>query len=246
MRASRTGLIACSRRSASSWTSSQGMPRTSVRKRSMSRWRRTTPSAWSRPLGGEADRLVAAAGDVAVALEPADHLVDRRRGELHRARDVRAGHRELGLLQPEQRLQVLLLGDGGLVGCHGVTMVPARRASLGSPGLASRERADRSRHPRGRDRRLARDRARDRAGARGARRDRRARRPLGHRPAGAGRAAARIAPRARLRRGPAARRSRRPIEDFVTAAGGLDLVVANAGIAHYEPIASRASRRSRT
>jgi short-subunit dehydrogenase len=30
------------------------------------------------------------------------------------------------------------------------------------------------------------------------------------------------------------------IEDFATAAGGLDLVVANAGIAHYEPVAEQA------
>ena len=49
MRASSTGDIACSSRSASSCTSSHGIPSTSVRKRSISRWRRTTPSACSRP-----------------------------------------------------------------------------------------------------------------------------------------------------------------------------------------------------
>ena len=49
MRSSSTGDMACSRRSASSWTSSQGMPSTSVRKRSMSRWRLTISSAWRRP-----------------------------------------------------------------------------------------------------------------------------------------------------------------------------------------------------
>jgi hypothetical protein len=49
MRASSTGDIACSSRSASSCTSSQGMPSTSVRKRSMSRWRRTIASAWPSP-----------------------------------------------------------------------------------------------------------------------------------------------------------------------------------------------------
>ena len=32
---------------------------------------------------------------------------------------------------------------------------------------------------------------------------------------------------------------RSAVEDFVVAAGGLDLVVANAGIAHYEPIAEQ-------
>jgi short-subunit dehydrogenase len=33
------------------------------------------------------------------------------------------------------------------------------------------------------------------------------------------------------------------IEDFVAAAGGLDLVVANAGIAHYEPIATQSLQK---
>ncbi len=33
------------------------------------------------------------------------------------------------------------------------------------------------------------------------------------------------------------------IEDFVTAAGGLELVVANAGIAHYEPIATQSLQK---
>ena len=45
-----------------------------------------------------------------------------RRRELHRARDVGAGHRQPRLLQPEQALQVLLLGDGrrrlGLLAAH--------------------------------------------------------------------------------------------------------------------------------
>ncbi len=49
MRASRFGDIACSSRSASSCTSSHGIFSTSVRKRSISRWRRTIVSACSRP-----------------------------------------------------------------------------------------------------------------------------------------------------------------------------------------------------
>src|SRR5436190_2462625 len=61
----------------------------------------------------EGERLVIGTFDVAVALEPADHLVDRRRGELHRPRDVRAVDLQSGLLEPEHRLQVLLLSDGG-------------------------------------------------------------------------------------------------------------------------------------
>ena len=67
---------------------------------------------------GEADRLARRALDVAVALEAHDHLVHRRGRELHRARDVRAGHRQARLLQPEERLEVLLLGDGGVLGGH--------------------------------------------------------------------------------------------------------------------------------
>ncbi len=63
---------------------------------------------------GERDRLVGVAGDVAVALEPPDHLMDGRSGQLHRPRQIRPGHRQARLLQPEQRLEVLLLGNGGI------------------------------------------------------------------------------------------------------------------------------------
>src|SRR3954465_325967 len=49
MRSSSTGDIACSSRSASSCTSSQGMPSTSVRKRSIRRGRLTPPAAKWRP-----------------------------------------------------------------------------------------------------------------------------------------------------------------------------------------------------
>src|SRR5215207_9739485 len=63
---------------------------------------------------GEGERLIVGALHVAVALEPADHLVDGRRGQLHRARDVRAVDLQTGLLEPEHRLQVFLLGNGGL------------------------------------------------------------------------------------------------------------------------------------
>ena len=83
-----------------------------MRKRSIRRWRRTIALGVLAAGVGERDRLVAGARDVAVALEPADHLVDGRRRELHRARDVGAGHRQAGLVEPEQRLEVLLLGDG--------------------------------------------------------------------------------------------------------------------------------------
>ena len=110
MRSSSTGDIACSRRSASSWTSSQGTPRTSVRKRSIMRWRRTMSSACRAPESVKAIARSRRARDVAVALQAADHLVHRRRGELHRPREVGRRHRQLGLLQPEQALQVLLLG----------------------------------------------------------------------------------------------------------------------------------------
>ncbi len=62
------------------------------------------------PGGGEGDRAIGAARDVAVALQAPHHLVDGGRGELHRAGHVGAGHRQPGLVQPEQDLQVLLLG----------------------------------------------------------------------------------------------------------------------------------------
>ena len=63
---------------------------------------------------GELERLVGRAGHVAVGLEPADHLVDRRRRHLHRSGDVGSGDRQAGLLEPVDDLEVLLLGDGGL------------------------------------------------------------------------------------------------------------------------------------
>ena len=78
------------------------------------------------PVLGEGEHLVGAARDVAVALEPADHLVHGRRRELHRARDVRPRHRQAGLLEPEDGLEVLLLGDGGVVVRHAVILSSAR------------------------------------------------------------------------------------------------------------------------
>ena len=66
----------------------------------------------------EAQRLVLVAGHVAVVLEPADHLVHGRLRELHRARDVRSRDRELGLHQPVDRLEVLLLGGRRVLDCH--------------------------------------------------------------------------------------------------------------------------------
>jgi hypothetical protein len=77
-------------------------------------------------LVGERDHLVLGAGDVAVALEAADHLVDGRRRELHRPREVRPAHREPRLVEPEQGLEVLLLGDGRVRRGH-APIVPARR-----------------------------------------------------------------------------------------------------------------------
>ena len=70
------------------------------------------------PVVGEGEHLVGSARDVAVALEPADHLVHGRRGELHGARDVGPRHGQAGLLEPEDRLQVLLFGDRGVIMRH--------------------------------------------------------------------------------------------------------------------------------
>ena len=61
MRSSTTGDIQCSSRSASSWTWSQGMSKTSVRKRSISRWRRTIWAACSLPVSVNVERLVGVA-----------------------------------------------------------------------------------------------------------------------------------------------------------------------------------------
>jgi len=69
-------------------------------------------------LVGEREHLLLVAGDVAVALQPADHLVHGRRRELHRAGDVGAGDRQAGLLEPEDDLEVLFLGDGRVILSH--------------------------------------------------------------------------------------------------------------------------------
>jgi hypothetical protein len=67
---------------------------------------------------GERDHLVGAARDVVVALEAADHLVHRRRRQLHRAGDVGAGHRQAGLVQPVEGLEVPALGVGEIGDGH--------------------------------------------------------------------------------------------------------------------------------
>jgi hypothetical protein len=66
-------------------------------------------------LPGEGERLVLLARDEAVLAQAAHHLVDGRRGDLHRAGDVRARDGQLGLHEPVDALQVFLFGDG----CHG-------------------------------------------------------------------------------------------------------------------------------
>jgi EmrB/QacA subfamily drug resistance transporter len=89
------------------------------------------------PGGREGDRLVVAARDVAVAFEPADHLVHRGRGQLHRAGDVGPRHAQPRLVQPEEGLEVLLLGDGGVRGRH-TDIVPAPRGRSGAWRAAPR------------------------------------------------------------------------------------------------------------
>ena len=87
----------------------------------------------------EGERLVVRALDVAVPLQPADHLVDRRRGELHRAGDIRPVDLQAGLLEPEHRLQVLLLRDRGLQ----PSVDPTWRACSASRASAAAPRAGR-------------------------------------------------------------------------------------------------------
>ena len=216
----------------------------------MRRWRRTMPSAWSRPRAGEADVLVLAARDVAVALEPADHLVHRRRRELHRAGDVRA--RSSAAWPPAART-----GSGGTPprrlwrarwpSAHAI-LPAAERAPKGRPAhppLQSRGDADRIWHARARHRRFARNRPCRRPRAR-----RSAARPSGS--PHARRATSRRSPREL----PGAHQPltcdvalpasiATAIEEFVAATGGLDLLVANAGIAHYEPIVDAEPRAHR-
>ena len=74
---------------------------------------------------GEGERFVLVALDVAVLDQPADHFVDGRRRQLHRAGDVGTGHRQARLVDPEHRLEVLLLRHGCLLGCHLVLLLGA-------------------------------------------------------------------------------------------------------------------------
>src|SRR5215218_1115601 len=76
--------------------------------------------------GRERERLVGEPVDVAVTLEPADHLVHRGCRELHRACDVGARDRKPGLLQPEHDLEVLLLGDRCMIVGHLLRYYAAR------------------------------------------------------------------------------------------------------------------------
>jgi hypothetical protein len=70
---------------------------------------------------GELERLVGGLAHVPVGLQPADHLVDGRCGELHGAGDVGARDRQARLLEPEDRLEVLLFGDRRLLARHART-----------------------------------------------------------------------------------------------------------------------------
>jgi hypothetical protein len=72
------------------------------------------------PVVGEVDGLVRVTRDVPVALEPPDHLVHRRGGQMHRPGEVGAGHRQPSLLEPVDPLQVFLFGDSRFVR-HGIS-----------------------------------------------------------------------------------------------------------------------------
>ena len=85
------------------------------------------------PRLGELDHALGVALDVPVALEAAEHLVDGRRGKLHGPGQVGAGHRQAGLEQPEQHLEVLLLGDGSVGRGHGTDRIG--RASPAEPDV---------------------------------------------------------------------------------------------------------------
>ena len=159
------------------------------------------------------------ARDVAVALEAADHLVHGRRRELHRAGDVGAGHRQPRLLQPEQRLQVLLLGDGRVLGRHLRSILSATATrprevarSIAAVQIGSGTRAFVTGASRGIGRALAHELA-------DARRDRRPRRALGERARGARRASCRAPTTCSSATSRCASRCRAAVEDFVAADG---------------------------
>ena len=67
---------------------------------------------------GERDRALAVALDVAVALQAPQHLVHGGGRQLHGPGQVGARHGQPGLEQPEQALQIFLLGDGGRLVDH--------------------------------------------------------------------------------------------------------------------------------
>ena len=222
IRSSSTGDIACSRRSASSWTSSHGMPE-DVGEEALDQ-----AVAADDALGvlgarvGEGDRLVARARDVAVALEAADHLVDRRRRELHRPGDVGARHRQTGLLQPEEGLEVLLLGDGGVIG-H-ANHRNRLRDHAGDAGHAGVRHRCLARH---------RPRAGRRTGRAAAPRSGSPRAPPTSSPRSPPSSPATTTCSSATSPTPPPRRP--PSTASSQRAGGLELLVANAGITHYGP-----------
>src|SRR5919108_4684044 len=69
-------------------------------------------------VGGEGQGLVLEPLHIAIALEAADHLVHGGGGELHGASYVRARDRQARLLEPEHDLEILLLGDRGVLVAH--------------------------------------------------------------------------------------------------------------------------------
>jgi len=70
------------------------------------------------PFQREVNRTAGIALDVAVALEAPQHLVHRRRRELHRARQVRTRHRQACLKEPKKAFEVLLLGCRRMLSGH--------------------------------------------------------------------------------------------------------------------------------
>ena len=139
-----------------------------------------------------------------------------------------------GLLQPVDDLEVLLLGDGGLLLGHAGILAGGPCHSGRSRGLHYHgRRGDRRGDSCARDRRLARDRRGDRPRLRRAR--------LHARPGGAAERTARGARRRAARERSAAISGDVSDPDSIAAAveqfGDVDVLVANAGITHYRPFA---------
>ena len=114
-------LMTCSHLPASWWASAHERPSMSVRKRSASRWRRTTRSASLRPAGVSLIRL--SSWTIAARPPSAGSSPNGGTAHLQPIGDARLDHRDIVFRQLEDALAVLLEGGVVLSGDgHGVML----------------------------------------------------------------------------------------------------------------------------